>query len=105
MASANTAFSTVEQQFQDVTLEPNEIFKPTTLRGSCHCGNITYVVTMLLPTAAAPEKFASAVESQKLAGGQRIYKCNCTTCQKRGESFQIQTHTSVAAMPKLGHGR
>lgn len=44
-----------------------------TYHGSCHCGNVTYLVKLALPPT--PDR---SVE------GVRIYKCNCTTCIKMG---------------------
>jgi hypothetical protein len=41
--------------------------------GSCHCGNIQYQVKLKLPPVHDPT-----------AESVRIYKCNCTTCQKMG---------------------
>ncbi|KAH8589258.1 hypothetical protein B0O99DRAFT_523583 [Bisporella sp. PMI_857] len=43
--------------------------------GSCHCGLTKYVIYLALPpTIPAPSPSSSV----------RIYKCNCTTCQKMG---------------------
>lgn len=47
--------------------DPRRFFK-----GSCHCGNIRYLLR-ITPTTT-PEH----------PPGQRIYRCNCTTCHKMG---------------------
>jgi len=41
--------------------------------GSCHCGDVQYQVKLKFPPVHEPT-----------AGSIRIYKCNCTTCQKMG---------------------
>ena len=46
-----------------------------TYPGSCHCGNIKYLVKLSLP----PQKGAHPFDQKP-----KIYKCNCTTCHKMG---------------------
>lgn len=46
---------------------------PKVYHGSCHCGNIQYQVRLKFPPVHDPK-----------AESIRIYKCNCTTCQKMG---------------------
>jgi hypothetical protein len=41
--------------------------------GACHCGNVQYQVRLKFPPVLDPK-----------ADSIRIYKCNCTTCQKMG---------------------
>lgn len=50
-------------------------------KGSCHCGFIKYVVYIPLPPTALE---GTTPEEQRERGSVRIYKCNCTTCQKLG---------------------
>ena len=52
--------------------------KPTRLAfsGSCHCRQTRYIVFYTLPHM--PHSDSSSLKHV----GQRIYKCNCTTCQK-----------------------
>ncbi|OAL47663.1 hypothetical protein IQ07DRAFT_124566 [Pyrenochaeta sp. DS3sAY3a] len=69
--------------------------------GSCHCGQVQYQVRLKLPPTMAPD-----VESV------RIYKCNCTTCQKLGffhcrpiNPAQDFILTSPATIEELGEYR
>ncbi|KAI8941767.1 hypothetical protein NX059_002970 [Plenodomus lindquistii] len=43
--------------------------------GSCHCGAVQYKLKL---------KFPPTMESLQSKDTVRIYKCNCTTCQKMG---------------------
>ncbi|KAF2730989.1 hypothetical protein EJ04DRAFT_514901 [Polyplosphaeria fusca] len=43
--------------------------------GSCHCGDVKYQVRLTLPPTMDTDRNAKTV---------RIYKCNCSTCQKMG---------------------
>lgn len=49
-------------------------------RGSCHCGNIRYVVFLALP----PASLVGLTKPPPSRGVQRIYRCNCTVCHKAG---------------------
>ncbi|CAI6292540.1 unnamed protein product [Periconia digitata] len=45
-----------------------------TYNGSCHCGAVTYSLKLTFPPIHNPAAINSI----------RIYKCNCSTCQKMG---------------------
>jgi hypothetical protein len=69
--------------------------------GSCHCGDIQYQVKLKLPPVHDP-----TVDSV------RIYKCNCTTCQKMGffhcrptDPAENYILTSPATIEELGDYR
>lgn len=55
----------------------------TPLSGSCHCGNVRYVVYLNLPHQ--PNHGLPPPPS----GVQRCYRCNCTICHKIGQ-FHIR---------------
>ncbi|GFP54448.1 hypothetical protein ACSS6W_002244 [Trichoderma asperelloides] len=48
--------------------------------GSCHCGNIRYVVFLTLP----PASLVGATKPPPSRGVQHMYRCNCTICHKTG---------------------
>lgn len=48
--------------------------------GSCHCGNIRFVVFLTLP----PASLVGVTKPPPSRGVQRIYRCNCTVCHKSG---------------------
>lgn len=47
--------------------------------GSCHCGAIKYIAYLTLPHTPTTERV-----NPDGTRPQRIYRCNCTTCQKAG---------------------
>jgi len=59
----------------EATPPPAAVRKPYT--GSCHCGATRYITYLPLPHNPAPL-------GERKRGALRIYKCNCTPCQKAG---------------------
>ena len=49
--------------------------------GSCHCGAVKYVVYLTMPHVPPNPPNARNPDGSR---PQRIYRCNCTTCQKAG---------------------
>jgi hypothetical protein len=45
-------------------------------KGSCHCGNVRYIVYLTFPHTPPP--------SRQQKGHQSFYRCNCTICHKSG---------------------
>jgi hypothetical protein len=54
-------------------------FSRRAYNGSCHCGATKYILYLTLPTASSPKPPIQTVAKES---GLRIYKCNCTVCQK-----------------------
>src|SRR5215469_9351789 len=61
--------------------EPPPPFTRQPYTGSCHCGTVRYIVYLTLPPPSTPP---SSLSLQAFAehSGLRIYRCNCTVCQK-----------------------
>lgn len=55
----------------------------TSLRGSCHCGAVRYIVRLMLPHVKPQDLPPSTTEEQE------IYRCNCTICHKSAQ-FHIR---------------
>ena len=58
--------------------------------GSCHCGDVRYIVFLTLPHTV-PD---ASVPPPPGKSYQRFYRCNCTPCHKSG-----QFHTRLADAP------